>query len=262
MDHSCKKKRESKCYSETSESHSDVECVDFFFSTASIAGAQALSLLQLASLGDVRIFTNLQNFYLDPAFTGIPSGLVPATSANPVGTIVPTNLVPPFQDKDAPVIYDAPSNTFIVLKKGLYEITYNIQGIFQFVCPLGIQLALFVNGQRVQASSQRASTSIGAFLGNAGQGFNISKTVCLYFDKDGTVEACNNMNLHQNTIQLRAIVNDAASVACISIITNLIRTGEGAFGPLFLLGPAGTLLPNNALEITFERISDTCTQEC
>jgi hypothetical protein len=241
-----------------------VECANFFFPTASIAGAQGLSFLQLLSISNPLVASI--TFLLNPLTAGISAGTVPASNTNPTGTIVPTSTIPIFAAKKSPVIYDAPSNSFIVRKKGLYEITYSIQGAFQHVCPTGVQFAIFVNDNIIKASSQRAATAIGTQ--NRGQGFIISKTFCLFFEQDAKWEDCNKTNdisssniifssksACKNAIQLRAVVNDVASLTCISLITNSIRTREDPVG--FSFEPAGTLVPNNAFEITFKHISDT-----
>jgi hypothetical protein len=149
----------------------------------------------------------------------------------------------------------------------MYEITYNIQGQFLFNCALGIVFALFINGQYVQSSATRATTGVGTF----GQVFNISKTFCLFFSKGAKVQECNSTllpTLQENAIQVRAVIdpNSASDINCISTITFPIQTGSTTVGtppvtvPAFTLAPAGSLYPDNAFEITFKRVGDTCEQ--
>jgi hypothetical protein len=244
-----------------------LKCVDFFFNTASIAGARAITLNQLLNTSLVAFVTSVTIFI--PGFTGISAGL-PASVANPVGTVVPTNLtaaqIVQFGNANNPVVYLPSCNTFVVTESGLYEITYNIQGSFQFVCPTALQFALFVNNQMIPSSR----TSIASGFLKAGEGFNVSKTFCLFFDKCTTPKQCcpsslDTSNQNENSIQLRAIVdNDPNAQDCISVITNANSAGVTqipATVAAFSLDPAGTLAPNNAFEIVFKRISDTCIKE-
>jgi hypothetical protein len=200
-----------------------------------------------------------------PGFTGFAAGL-PVTANNPAGTIVPTNtsqtLLNQFANKCNPVVYSPRSNSFVVLECGLYEICYYIQGMFLVACPVGIQFGVFVNGQLVRSSVTRATTGI-----VSGNSFNISKCFCLFFDKDTCLQECQDSllpNSQPNSVQVRAIIDNNSTLTCLSFITTATQIGTttqpstNLLLPTYALGTGGALLPNNAFEIVFKKIGDTC----
>jgi hypothetical protein len=137
----------------------------------------------------------------------------------------------------------------------LYEITYYIQGIFQLPCFDGLTFAAFVDNVVIPQSRQ--TTTTGIFT--AGQGFNISKTFCLFF-AHGTTLACSDALQQNNSFQIRTIPNgsfDCTRLIATAMNPRLVVQGVGILG--YDLSPAGTLQPGNAFEIKISRISDSCT---
>jgi hypothetical protein len=243
------------------------DCVDFFFPNASILGAPAISLDEL---GNLFLFNFLQGIvFQSPGFTGFAAG-VPATFLSPLGTIAPTGFVPSNDScHDSPVIYKSDLNAFLILEKGLYEITYHIQGVFQLNCPFGIQFGVFVGGTLIPSSLTRVTTGASGY----GEAFHVRGTLCLFFDKDATCnstkdESCNlSLHLPSNAVQVRAIIdpNDTDALLCLSTLSYPTRTGTGTTTvfvqgigfitvsfPTYSFMPAGSLLPDNAFEITFK----------
>jgi hypothetical protein len=184
--------------------------------------------------------------------SGIIAG-TPTSAINTSGTIVPVNVQPIYNPNTSPVVYYGITNSFVILRAGLYQITYYIQGTFQLPCPLGISFAMLIDGFAIPQSVQSIRTGINT----VGQGFNISKTFCLLVpDNSNLLDPCRG-NTITNSLQISAVGDD---MQCSRFITTATPTGNvvTGVGPTYNLGPAGTLQPNNALEVKFMRIGDAC----
>jgi hypothetical protein len=186
------------------------------------------------------------------------------TTNQTIGTIVPTGqgVLPKQnqQDRCADVVYDSLLNCFRFQRKGLYEITYYIQGTFQVACPLGISFGAFVTGmastnqvipQSVTTIQTPATTLTGAaaaLIAGAGvplvavttglallsaigspDSFNVEKTFCVFVDDITDFTNCSILVPTQSTpcIQIRAFdpQNNAGFATCIGSISAPVATG-------------------------------------
>jgi hypothetical protein len=230
----------------------NVPCVDFYSRTANIAGAPGVGFFEFFDVTFPSININL-------FATGIINGIAPGIPASPVsapGVIVPGNVQPNiYTAKNSSVIYNRATNAFVILRSGLYEITYYIQGTLQVPCPTGITFGVIIDNNVIPQSAQTIRTGVQT----AGQGFNISKTFCVFVANDSTLmknPKCTILSNITNSLQISVL----GDILCASIITTASNPVPGPFGNFtqFTLSPAGTLQPDNAVEIKFMRISDTC----
>lgn len=262
-----------------------VECMDFFAPQASIAGSIPIPT-----------FTSAVFEIMDRSFIGIfgsalpedifTAGNIPTTPDIPTGTVVATAGVFSCvlinqqanggggdninnstsnvnQDDNAvhsmlPIVFDSKTQSFLVCKEGAYQITYYLQGVIQISCPRGITFGIFANGELIPQSVVTVTTTA-IFIGNA---FNVTKKFCVNLP---TMMPAENVCLFspceeqaRTRLQIRVIdADDPEVLNCLGFLANAtIEDPTAEEGGTTVLGPSGTLLPNNAFEIVFDRLGD------
>jgi hypothetical protein len=240
-------------------------CDDFFFPSAVIVGG----VLPATAFPFLATFAAITGLTFPLPFTPAPVGV---SAANPIGTIVPTAGVFPSQSttaniccsQDRCVVYDPTLNCFKFLKPGLYKITYYIQGVIQAVLQLlgcnQITFGAFNVGGNNAIPIPQSQASIATPVTNP-NAFNLTKEFCVFVPKVAHANDCPIAIPSANSPCLQfGVVNPDAD--CIGAIFNITTTATAPVTAVPLPGVTvsapGTLLPTNAFEVTFERISDTC----